>query len=342
MLTCAYIGFGKSTTRYHLPYILIRQDWNVKTIYTPVRKTEQEAMPEYQNIKFTDDINEILKDQEVDLVIVCTPPDTHFDLAMRCIEHKKNVLVEKPISATSEQIRQLYYLAKQHDVVMLPYQNRRFDSCYLTLKKVLDSGTLGNIVEIESHFDYFRPQVSQVNNISINGALYGLGVHTIDQMIALFGCPETVICDVRRLRNKDQPDDNFTISLFYNDKRIILKTSHLVMSEYPRFIVHGTKGSFIKYGIDQQEACLKAGIMPQETGFGEDIRAGLLEWLDENREKQREYVINERGDYGEVYDSIYQTIKYGRKPYISEEEVLTTITILEQAVSQESPSRLHF
>lgn len=337
MLTCGYIGFGKSTTRYHLPYVLMRPDWRVKKIYSPRRNLDQELITEYRNIEFTDQIDDILNDNEIQLIVVCSPPDTHFELAMKCIENNKNVLVEKPISATSEQVRELYLYAEKHNVKIFPYQNRRFDSCYLTLKKVLSSGTLGEVVEVESHFDYFRPNVPLVENIALNGALYGLGVHTIDQMVALFGRPEAATYDVRNLRNKQQPDDSFAITLFFKDLRVIIKTSHLVLSEYPRFIVHGTKGSYIKFGIDQQESCLKAGIMPSDPHFGEDPRSGLLEWLDEDGNVQREYVLSERGDYGLLYDSVYETIKHGKTPYITEEQVLTTIGIIEQAAKQHIP-----
>ncbi|MBC3947916.1 oxidoreductase [Erwinia persicina] len=337
MLTCGYIGFGKSTTRYHLPYVLMRSDWRVKKIYSPGRKPDQESVPEYKNIEFTYQIDDLLKDNEIQLIVVCTPPETHFELAMKCIENNKNVLIEKPISATSEQVRELYLYAEKYNVKIFPYQNRRFDSCYLTLKKVLSSGTLGEVVEVESHFDYFRPHVPPVENIALNGALYSLGVHTIDQMVALFGRPETATYDVRNLRSKHQPDDSFSITLFYRDLRVIIKTSHLVLSEYPRFIIHGTKGSYIKYGIDQQESCLKAGVMPHQPHFGEDPRSGLLEWLDNDGNIQREYVLSERGDYGLLYDSVYETLKNGKAPYITEEEVLTTIGIIEQAAKQHIP-----
>ncbi|MEG5692037.1 Gfo/Idh/MocA family oxidoreductase [Enterobacter hormaechei] len=127
------------------------------------------------------------------------------------------------------------------------------------------------------------------------------------------------------------------MTLFYRDLRVIIKTSHLVLSEYPRFIIHGTKGSYIKYGIDQQESCLKAGVMPHQPHFGEDPRSGLLEWLDNDGNIQREYVLSERGDYGLLYDSVYETLKNGKAPYITEEEVLTTIGIIEQAAKQHIP-----
>ena len=142
---------------------------------------------------------------------------------------------------------------------MTPYQNRRFDSCFLTTKKVIESGKLGELVEIESHFDNYRPLAETNPGGPQNGEFYGLGVHTLDQIISLFGRPDHVSYDLRSLRNKANPDDTFEAQLFYGDMKAIVKTSHLVQIDYPKFIVHGHKGSFVKYGIDQQRAAIMVG-----------------------------------------------------------------------------------
>lgn len=134
---------------------------------------------------------------------------------------------------------------------------------------------------MESHFDYYRPVAETKPGLPQDGAFYGLGVHTMDQIISLFGRPDHVAYDIRSLRNKANPDDTFEAQLFYGDLKAIVKTSHLVKIDYPKFIVHGKKGSFIKYGIDQQETSLKANIMPGEPGFAADDSVGVLEYVND-------------------------------------------------------------
>jgi len=337
-LHCAFIGFGKSTTRYHLPYVLNRKDrWHVAHIFRRSVKP-QEQHPQYQHIHFTSDLDEVLNDPQVKLVIVCTHADSHFDYAKRALEAGKNVLVEKPFTPTLAEAKALFALAKSKGLTVTPYQNRRFDACFLTTKKVIESGKLGDIVEIESHFDYYRPVAETKPGLPQDGAFYGLGVHTMDQIISLFGRPDHVAYDIRSLRNKANPDDTFEAQLFYGDLKAIVKTSHLVKIDYPKFIVHGSKGAFIKYGIDQQETSLKANIMPGEPGFAADNSVSLLEYINDAGVSVREEIASETGDYGFVYDALWQTLTAGKDNYVKETEVLTNLEILERAFGQASPS----
>ncbi|WP_039057755.1 oxidoreductase [Enterobacter sp. Bisph1] len=339
-LDCAFIGFGKSTTRYHLPYVLHRKaSWNVAHIYRRHAKP-QEQEPQYQHIHFTSDIDDIFNDPNVKLVIVCTHADSHFDYAKRALEAGKNVLVEKPFTPTMAEAITLFELAKRKGLTVTPYQNRRFDACFLTTKKVIESGKLGNIVEIESHFDYFRPVAETAPGLPQDGSFYGLGVHTMDQIISLFGRPDHAAFDIRSLRNKANPDDTFEAQLFYGDLKAIVKTSHLVKLDYPKFIVHGSKGSFIKYGIDQQETSLKANIMPGDPGFAADESVGTLEYINAAGETVRETMLPETGDYGRVYDALYATLTAGAPNYVKESDVLTNLELLERAFEQASPATI--
>lgn len=339
-LHCAFIGFGKSTTRYHLPYVLNRKDrWHVAHIYRRSAKPEEQH-PQYQHIHFTSDLDEVLNDPQVKLVVVCTHADSHFDYAKRALEAGKNVLVEKPFTPTLTEAKTLFALAKEKGLTITPYQNRRFDSCFLTAKKVIESGKLGGLVEIESHFDMYRPVAETKPGLPQDGAFYGLGVHTMDQIISLFGRPDHVAYDIRSVRNKANPDDTFEAQLFYGDLKAIVKTSHLVKIDYPKFIVHGTKGSYLKYGIDQQETSLKANIMPGEPGFGADTSIGQLEYVNEEGVTVREEITPEVGDYGRVYDSLYDTLTTGAPNYVKESEVLTNMELLERAFEQPSPSAI--
>lgn len=338
-LHIAFIGFGKSTTRYHLPFVLVRKDkLHVAHIFRRREKPELEQEPQYAHIHFTSQLDDILQDPQVKLVVICTQVDSHFEYAKKALEAGKNVLVEKPFTPTLEQARELFALAKQKGLIVTPYQNRRFDSCFLTMKKAIASGKLGRIVEVESHFDLYRPDAPTQPGKPVDGAFYGLGVHTMDQIISLFGRPDRVAYDIRSVRNPLNPDDTFETQLFYGEMKAVVKTSHLVTIPYPKFIVHGTRGSFVKYGIDQQETSLKAWIMPGEPGFAADDSVADLEYTNEAGETVRERWPAESGDYGQVYDALYQTLVQGEENYVSESEVLTNMELLERGFEQPSPS----
>src|SRR5699024_7730910 len=163
-LKIAFIGFGKSANRYHLPYLNIRENFEVKTVYTRKAPNEEMAEPYRQKgVTFTNDLDDILNDPEIDLVTICTPASTHYQLAKQVIEAKKSVIVEKPFVDTLDHAKELIQLGKDNDVLVMPYQNRRFDGDYLAAKQVIDQGFLGDIVEVESHIDYYRPHT--VNNV---------------------------------------------------------------------------------------------------------------------------------------------------------------------------------
>ncbi len=338
-LHCAFIGFGKSTTRYHLPYVLHRKDrWQVAHIYRRRAKPEEQA-PQYSHIHFTSDLDEVLNDPLVKLVVVCTHADSHFEYAKRRWRQEKTCWWK---SRSPRRWR------KQK--LCLPGEQQRPDGDALSEppfrlllpdhQKVIESGKLGELVEIESHFDNYRPLAETNPGGPQNGEFYGLGVHTLDQIISLFGRPDHVSYDLRSLRNKANPDDTFEAQLFYGDMKAIVKTSHLVQIDYPKFIVHGHKGSFVKYGIDQQETSLKANIMPGEPGFGADDSVGELVYVNEAGEMVREAVPLESGDYGRVYDALYDTLVNGQPNYVKETDVLTNMEILQRGFEQPSPATI--
>lgn len=151
-------------------------------------------------------------------------------------------------------------------------------------------------------------------------------------------CPDHVAYDIRSLRNKANPDDTFEAQLFYGDLKAIVKTSHLVKIDYPKFIVHGTKGSFIKYGIDQQETSLKANIMPGEPGFAADDSVGVLEYVNDEGVTVKENAEAGNRRLYRVYDALFETLTNGTANYVKESDVLTNLEILERAFEQASPA----
>lgn len=336
-----FIGFGKSANRYHLPYVMIRETLEVKTIFD-LHVNEKAAAPfKEKGVNFTTDLNELLTDPEIELVTICTPAHTHYDLAKQAILAGKSVIVEKPFCDTLEHAEELFALGQEKGVVVMPYQNRRFDGDYLAMKQVVEQGFLGEINEVETHIDYYRPGSITEQGPKENGSFYGLGIHLMDRMIALFGRPDHVTYDIRNNEVSEAVDNYFDVDLHYGSKlKVKVKTNHSVASPYPRFIVHGSNGSFIKYGEDQQENDLKAGIMPDAPGFGEDspMYYGEVTYRNGNGDWIKKQIKTPVGDYGRYYDAVYETLKNGAPQLVTKEQALTNIEILEAGFLNPSPS----
>lgn len=314
----------------------------VKKIYSRTKKDELEASYKNHNIEFTSDLYSVLQDEEIELVTICTPHSTHFEFAKLCLEHNKHVLIEKPFSNTLEEAKELLDLANEKGLTIMPFQNRRFDSDFLALKEVMQEGYVGNVVELESHFDLFRKDSPDSDGNYYDGALFGLGVHLIDQVVSLYGRPDKVYYDVRSVRNKNNPDDYYHVELFYDSFKVILKTNHLVAQAYPKFTLHGTNGSFIKYGIDKQEECLKAGMVPQDSGFGVDPEDAYGTVTNPGGGFNEKIIPTPLGDYGKIYDNLYEVIVNGENKLVSDEETRTVIEILENGVKGQNPKVCSF
>ncbi|WP_036673215.1 Gfo/Idh/MocA family oxidoreductase, partial [Pediococcus pentosaceus] len=215
MLTIAYIGNGKSANRYHLPFSLkLKDKIKVKTIYSRTKTTTWKRI---EGVHYTTDINDIYNDPEIQLVVVSTPSSSHFQIGKAVLEHGKNALIEKPFTETYQEAKELFDLAKSKGLLVQCYQNRRYDSDFLTTQKVIESGVLGDILEVEMHYDYYRPEVPEgVKEFSLDTSyLYGHACHTLDQVISYFGEPDNVHYEVRQLLGENRMNDYFDLDLFY-------------------------------------------------------------------------------------------------------------------------------
>lgn len=171
MLTMAYIGNGKSTNRYHAPFALKTGKINIKKIYARRKTTDWAPIP---GTAYTQDLEDVLQDPEIQLVAICTPVKSHYELAKQCLLAGKNTLVEKPFTETAAEAQELFDLAKEKGLFLQAYQNRRFDSDFLTVQKVIESGKLGDLLELEMHFDYYRPEIPENSEFSVESSyLYG-------------------------------------------------------------------------------------------------------------------------------------------------------------------------
>ena len=334
MLTVGFIGNGKSANRYHIPFILQKSDKiKIKMIYT--RKHSRDVWDEIPGVIYTEDLQELLNDQEVQVIIISTPSQSHYELAKTVLNAGKNCVVEKPFTETLEEAKELYTLAKQKGVMIQCYQNRRFDSDFLTVQKVIESGKLG-LLELEMHFDYYRPYIPEsVHEFSqINSYLYGHGCHTLDQVISYFGKPDSIHYDVRQLLGVGRMNDYFDLDLYYGTLKVSVKSSYFRAKERPSFIIYGKKGMFVKEKKDKQEEHLKMFYMPDHEDFGVDLphEYGTLTYYDDNNQYHEEKVVSVNGDYGRYYDALYETLINGKEKLVKDEETLLQLRILEEGI----------
>lgn len=333
-INIGYIGNGKSTNRYHLPYVLQRKD-----LFTVRKIWQRSPRPEWakiEGVQYVTDIEDILSDPEIEVIVVTTPPLAHYEMVKRVLENHKNCVCEKPMTLSYKEARELFALAEKNSVMLQCYQNRRFDSDFLTVQKVIESGRLGDLTEIEMHFDYFRPEVpdSRSTYKREESFVYNHACHTVDQVLSYFGNPSGYTADVRSLNGPDRMNDYFDIDMFYAGFKVSIRSSYYRVVHRPSFVVWGKKGMFIKYETDRQEFDLKHFYMPDHDDFGLDQpeHYGMLRWYDNNNCFHEEKIVSERGDYGRYYDALYRTVRDGAPQLVSREQTLTQMEILENCI----------
>lgn len=333
-LVIGYIGNGKSTNRYHLPFSLkLNQLIKVKTIFSRRKHSDWARI---EGINYTTELNVLLDDDEVEAVVITTPPEYHYDFAKQVISKGKHCVVEKPFTETLEQAEELFHLANEKGVIVQCYQNRRFDSDFLTVQQVINSGKLGDLLELEMHYDYFRPEVpeSSTSFSRADSYLYGHACHTLDQVISLFGKPDNVHFDVRQLLGEGRMNDYFDIDLMYRNLKVSVKSSFFRIKERPSFVVYGKKGMFVKATKDRQEEHLKLFYMPDHNDFGVDLpeHYGVLTYVDNNGDYREEKVKSAQGDYSRYYSVLYETLRNGSEPTVTAEQTLLQMCLLEQGI----------
>lgn len=335
-LILGFIGNGKSVNRYHMPFILSRADKILtKTIYSAT--ASRDSWPKLPGITYTDSLDVLLGDPEIQIIVVSTPSALHYDFALKVLKAGKHCVVEKPFTHTEEEAKTLFDLAKQKGLIVQCYQNRRFDSDFLTTQKVIESGKLGELLEVEMHYDYYRPSVPEsVKEFSaFNSYLYGHGCHTLDQVISYFGSPDNVHYDVRQLLGSGRMNDYFDVDMYYGTLKVSVKSSYFRVKERPSFVAYGKKGMFIKHSKDKQEHHLKLFYMPDNADFGQDTPDdyGVLTWMDDAGVYHEEKVVTEQGDYARYYDALYDTLFHGKEKLVKDEETLLQIKLLQAGIA---------
>jgi scyllo-inositol 2-dehydrogenase (NADP+) len=286
-----------------------------------------------------------LADKEVELVVVNTPNYTHFDYAKKALLAGKHVIVEKPFTIKTEEAKELIGLAEQNDKMISVFQSRRYDSDFKTVKKVVDEKLLGNIVEAEIHYDRFNellsPKVHKETPGPGTGVLYDLGSHLVDQALQLFGMPNAVFADLSIIRPISKVEDYMEVLLYYPNLRVRLKASYLVREALPSYILHGSKGSFIKSRADVQEARLQASVSPDVVDWGLEPKSeeGILH-TEKDGKIVRGHVPTLRGNYLEYYNGIYEAIRNKKQPPVTAEDGLNVIRIIEAAYKSNTEKRI--
>lgn len=332
-INTALCSFGMSGWVFHAPFIVA--DTRFK-LYAVWERTKDLAEQKYPGIKTYRTLEEMLTDDAVELVIVNTPNVTHYDYTKKALLAGKHVIVEKPFTVAVEEGGELIELALQQNKKLSVYQNRRYDSDYRTIKKILNENLLGALVEAEFHFDRYSEILSPKTHKEIpvkgTGALYDLGSHLIDQALQLFGMPAAVFADIRAARPISKVDDYFDLLLYYPDLRVRIKSSYQVREPLPGYILHGSKGSFIKAKTNIQEEALTAHQVPGSEGWGTepDSERGLLH-TDKDGKVTREYIPSETGNYADYYDGIYEAIRNDKEVPVTAEDGLKVIKIIEAA-----------
>jgi predicted dehydrogenase len=344
-ISVGLIGYGMAGRTFHAPVMQSVPDLRLKKV---VERHTNEARQRYPWVEVVPDVAALLQDEEITLVVIATPNISHFDLARRSLQANKHVVVEKPFTTTSGQAQELIDLARRQNKVISVNHNRRWDGDFQTVKKLLEGSLLGRLVEYESHFNrfrnYARPNAWREEEGAGSGILFDLGSHLIDQAQVLFGVPQMITADIRTQRDFAKADDNFELILHYDDLKVTLKAGMLVRERSPRFILHGTEGSFVKHGFDPQEEALKRGLTPSEPNWGNEPgeQWGTLITQVGGLELEGQ-VKTMAGCYQAFYQNIVDVISGGAELAVKPEEAWRTIRIIESAIeSNEQKRTIHF
>jgi scyllo-inositol 2-dehydrogenase (NADP+) len=328
------VGFGMAGQVFHAPVIDAVAGLKLAKV---VERHGESSRARYPWVEIERDVTALLDDEAIDLIVVATPNSSHFDLTRRALLANKHVVVDKPFTAESAQAQELIDLARQKGRVLSVFHNRRWDGDFQTVKKLVETGYLGRLVEYEAHFDRFRnslrPNTWKEKKVPGTGVLFDLGSHLVDQAQTLFGLPEMITADIRVQRDQGEIDDQFEVMLHYPGLKVTLQAGMLVREQGPRFTLHGTEGSFVKYGIDPQEEALKRGSSPVEPDWGLEPEE---HWGTLNTQIGGLHFDGKietfAGRYQAFYENIYNAIAHHEDLVVKPEEARNTIRIIELAL----------
>ena len=338
------IGFGLSGRVFHAPFVDIVDGFELSKISTTNINSINIAQVRYPSTTIVSDGQDIIDDNNIDLVIVTSPNTVHFSWAKAALLANKHVVVEKPFTVTFAEAQKLVELSKEKEKILTVYHNRRFTSDTKTVKKILASGLLGEVVDYETHFDRFRPEPKEgawrEDALPGSGIFYDLGSHLIDQSLYFFGMPQAVTAHIQAVRPWAKADDSFDVKLHYPTHTATLKSATLAKIPGPTYQIHGTKGSFIKYGLDVQEENIDKGDIPNTPDWGMEPEAiwGTLKAECEGIEICS-VIESEKGDYRDYFINLRDAIWGKAQIAVTAEEGANVMKIIELAIQSDKERR---
>jgi predicted dehydrogenase len=330
------VGFGLAGRIFHTAVIQATPGLDLATV---VQRSGDDAKKEYPEAHVARSVEEMLSDVGIQLVVIATPSYSHYELAKQCLHEQRHVVIDKPFTLTSEEAAKLIATARHRNLTVTAYQNRRWDGDFKTVRQVIAGGELGRLVSFESHIDRFRPaprrDVWRESGGPGGGTLFDLGPHLIDQAMTLFGPPAAITANVRVERDHAAVDDAWNLFLEYEQPyrmTVALRATLTACAPGPRYVLHGTKGSFTKWGLDPQEDQLKAGMRPDAPGFGEEPESawGELKLSCDGAPVTRR-VKTERGDYRAFYENVRDVLLGKAELEVKPEQAWRTTRLIELA-----------
>lgn len=327
----ALVGYGFVGKVFHAPLIA---SVDGLVLHSVVSGNAAGVHADFPDARVTPDLADVLADPAVDLVVIATPNALHAPQAQAVLDAGKHAVVDKPFTVTVAEAEAVIAYAARAGRLLSVFHNRRYDADFLTLRALIADGALGVVTQFESHFDRFRLDVRDRWRERAGpgaGLWYDLGPHLLDQALQLFGAPHGITTDIAVQRDGGQTDDYFHAVLRYSRLRVILHASTMMAASDLRFSVHGTRGSFVKQGLDSQEDALKAGRTPGDATWGHDARPGTLTTVDDGR-VTAQAVRGDPGDYRRYYAGVRDAIRgVGPNP-VPADEALAVMRLIDAGI----------
>ncbi|MFD2786619.1 Gfo/Idh/MocA family oxidoreductase [Hymenobacter rubripertinctus] len=334
------LAYGMSGRVFHAPFLTTHPGFALRAVVERSRKTAAASYPEIISYGA---VSELLADETLELVVINTPNDTHFELARQALQAGKHVLLEKPVAATVAELDELLALARQQQRHVLGYQNRRWDSDFQLVRQVVESGQLGRLTEVHFRFDRYKvalnPKTFKEDPATPgNGLSFDLGSHVLDQALSLFGRPALSRLTRASHRPTSRVDDYFHVHLQYpQGLNVFVTGSLLTAAPVPAYVLHGTHGSFQKSRADVQETQLGQGRLPTAADYGREP-ANAAGTLTLAREPGR-FTTTSRpappGNYTALFEAVYQTIRLGQPFPVQPEQLRWQLEILQRAAPKQ-------
>ncbi|WP_299176865.1 oxidoreductase [uncultured Brevundimonas sp.] len=332
----AVVGYGLAGQTFHAPLIAATPGLALTAVVSSRPEAVHADLPD---VEVLPDLDAALARADIGLIVVATPDALHAEQSIAALKAGKSVVVDKPFAATLAEAEAVAKVAASATGVFSVFQNRRWDADFLTLRRLIVEGELGEVAVFESHYDRFRPTVTDRWKDRRDGGVWAdLGPHLIDQAVQLFGPPLGVYADLQAQRRGATAIDYAHVLLRYDRLRVILNAGHLAAESSLRYVVHGTGGSFVKHGLDAQEGQSKAGLRPGDADWGLDPSPGVLTKQIDG-EIVRVTPTPERGDYTAFYAAVRDAIRGDAPPPVTADQALTVMRILDAALRSAAEGR---